>query len=231
MDFVFNALLGAAATVEQPVDGQTGVWIKTGDTVVSSAMKMRGAVVSAGQTQYIYSRGVATGGTIIGSASVLTGGLLESSLLLSAGARLHIPDGGGSCNGLTISGNYNTFAQQYGGVVTNVVMKQGSYDMYTARAFASGIVVSSGANRFAVLAGSATDITAYGLVRTSNSGVINSVTAMKGGRLEAIKGVMSNVIVSSGGTLTVSSGGSALAVTSNTGATVTVLDGGYIEYE
>jgi hypothetical protein len=48
----------AAVTVEQPIDGQTGVWIKAGGVTIRSGMTMTGAIVSSGQSQYIYNRGV-----------------------------------------------------------------------------------------------------------------------------------------------------------------------------
>ena len=47
---MFNTLLAAAAdvTVETPIDGSTGVWIKQGATVISSGMKMVGAIMVSG---------------------------------------------------------------------------------------------------------------------------------------------------------------------------------------
>ena len=54
-------LMIANAGGETPIDGETGVWIKSGTAVLSSAMTMTGATVPRLFTQYVYSRGVAIG--------------------------------------------------------------------------------------------------------------------------------------------------------------------------
>ena len=60
MSGTFVMMMAAGATVEQPIDGQTGVWLKSGGVTISSAMKMTGAVVSTGQSQTVYSKGTAS---------------------------------------------------------------------------------------------------------------------------------------------------------------------------
>ena len=268
-----------------PIDGETGVWLKQGATVVSSAMRMTGATVISGQSQYVYSRGIADMNTIesAGIQYVSSAGKASNCVISSGGSQILYPEGlavgdtitsatvfisGGTLassligvsgfvrpgkdsfvDSITLSG-YHARLYAYGGTVTNVDMQIGFFYMFSDRSiFASSIVVGSATQQFGVSAGYATDITAYALVRTYDFGIIDSVTAMQGGKLQVSGGTMANAIISSGGTMTVSSGGvasqttvlsggimyvssgaSALAVTSNFGATITVQEGGYIEY-
>lgn len=103
---LFTALMGAVVTVETPIDGQTGVWLKQGAAVISSAMKMQDAVVTSGQSQYVYSRGVVVGGSVTNAARqyvsnggmasnchILSGGTLT---VLSGGTALAVTSGGGA---------------------------------------------------------------------------------------------------------------------------------------
>lgn len=252
-DFFFNALLGAAAAVEAPVDGQTGVWIKQGATVISSAMKMQGAVVSSGAAMYVYNRGSAVSGSIVGSALVSRGGILSSSwvhnsaTISSGGTALHVSVGGG------ISGAANprlTTAQ--GAVVeylrlssapgaprgtawiqqttaSNVIV-DGGYALVRSSAIVSGLTLASSGAAGIQATASATDI-------VQNAGAGNviveagaSATLVTVRAAFYVRGWASALTVESGGRLFVSSGGTALAVTSSAGATVTVYDGGHIEY-
>ena len=87
------------AAVEQPVDGVTGVWLKSGGVTVSRTMKMVGAVISGGAVaQYVYSRGVASGTMIrnIGNVYISGGGLAVGCEIAGGlnAARLNVYQGG-----------------------------------------------------------------------------------------------------------------------------------------
>ena len=69
--FMMMAANGGVA--EQPIDGQTGVWLKSGGVTIGSAMKMTGATVAAAQSQYIYSRGEARSCTVAASGHLYVG--------------------------------------------------------------------------------------------------------------------------------------------------------------
>ena len=88
MNNMFTAMLAAATVrVEVPVDGSTGVWVKSGAVVLSSGMKMTGATVSSGQTLYIYNRGVANSTVVSSGGNVFTssGGLISAAILNAGG--------------------------------------------------------------------------------------------------------------------------------------------------
>ena len=95
---LFSALLGAAVTVETPIAGLTGVWIKAGGVASSSGMKMSGVTVTSGQSQYVYSRGgaeaetVSSGGVIyVSNGGIVSGVSARDSAAISAytGATLY----------------------------------------------------------------------------------------------------------------------------------------------
>jgi len=227
------ALAGGVQIV--PVDGSTGVWIKSGATVISSGMKMTGATVSAGQDQYIYSAGlasacmIASGGvqhvssggmasdcTLAGEFFALQGAMVRDMAIISSGSAT--VSSGAEIYGLTMSGVAANTAKLYvsgGGVVTSASVTFGGYLVPRNAGIVSGVTVNSGGLLYPVFGGSAVD-----------------VVIERGGHASAgiSGGWISGVTVNSGGYLTVSSGGTALAVTSSAGANVQVVDGGYIEY-
>ena len=229
----YNAMLAAAVTVEQPIDGQTGVWIKAGDTIVSSGMTLTGVTVDPRQTMYVYNRGVAT------------------SINVSSGGIMYVSSGGTATGALIYSGGT---ANVYGALANASAVEMGTYITVYSGGIASDTVmlfgqllVSSGGFANSVFL-SGTAPASRGILNLRDGGSANNVTAARGENVYANGSVTDLTIngngavaylrspcVASGvsvvsGTLVVSSGASALAVTSGANTTVTVRDGGYIEY-
>lgn len=238
---------GAATTVaEQPVDGQTGVWLKSGGVTISSAMKTQGTVISAAQSQYIYSRGEARSCTVAASGHlyVSNGGIMIDGQVAGASAMADVSSGGAAA-GITIQsgGRVNLWAGGsmtdvaidatfvvYGGVASHVVHNVSTFliqprgSALNISSYNGTLVVASTTGKFGYASGI---LAAGGNVQIS--GFAEDITVAK--RVQVFNGgTATSITVLSGGTLTVSSGGSALAVTSNAGATVTVVPGGHIEY-
>ena len=217
MNPMFTAMLAAAtAKVEVPIDGSTGVWVKSGTTVISSGMKMTGATITSGQSQLIYNCGTAQSCTFSASAiqRVYSGGKARGCDVLHF---QYVSAGGTAIN--TIA-RYRQYVSSGGSAVGTIlrVAPELAASIYPAAdiatgAFASGFVVESRGSAW-VHTVSAYDFTAVA------SGYIQVYTG----------GVLSGVTVESTGRLYVASGGTALAVVSAAGATVNVVAGGYIEY-
>lgn len=208
MGFFFQ-LLAAAARVEVPVDGSTGVWLKEGATVISSGMRMTGAVVSSGQSQRVYNRGVAASCITVGGTQYISSGGTASGCTCSAG-QMHVSAGGLIVSAVGITGATYVSAGGYAS----------SLDFHAGY---GGAVYSTGVVNGIVLSGNNARITVF------HGGTAYNATASAGGRLY-ISGYLSGATINTNGSLTVYSGGTALAVTSNAGAVVTVAAGGYIEY-
>lgn len=217
MDFFHNALLAAAtANVEVPIDGRTGVWIKSGTTVVSSGMKMTGAVVSSGQTQYVYSRGKAMNCTVLsgGIQHVSNGGVASGCDVVYF---QYVCSGG---TALATTAHYRQYLSSGGSAVGTIlrVSPDLAANIYpaaslVANTFASGFVVENRGTAW-VQSASAFDF-----------------SASSGGYIQVYPGtVLSGAVIESGGRMQVNSGGTALAVTSSAGAVVNVNAGGRIEY-
>ena len=217
MNPMFTAILAAAtAKVEIPIDGSTGVWLKSGTTVISSGMKMTGATVTSGQTQFIYDRGTAQSCTVSanGIQRVYSGGTARGCDVLHF---QHISAGGTAIN--TVA-HYRQYVSSGGSAVGTIlrVAPELAASIYPAAdiasgAFASGFVAESRGSAW-VHTVSAYDFTAV------SSGYIQVYA----------DGVLSGVTVESTGRLYVASGGTALAVVSAAGAVINVSAGGYIEY-
>lgn len=231
--FFFAAAAKATVTVEVPIDGQTGVWIKAGGATVSSGMSMTGATVSSGQSMYVYNRGVATSINVSGGGVVnISSGGTATSLLTYSSGTVHVSNGGS----LNVFSSLEPATQNVifnGGVATNGYILLGN------------LLVSSG--------GFAEDMTASGFSPTSRGvlnlragGSMNRATCQRaengyfngevtdlhvsGGAAYLRSPCVASGVSVTSGTLIVSSGASALAVTSGAGAVVTVQTGGYIEY-
>ena len=280
-------MMANGGVAEQPIDGQTGVWLKQGVVTLSSAMKMTGAVVSSGQVQFVYLRGaarqselttwgglhVSSGGTALsctasgGSARIwVSSGGLASAVSIISGGQLNVYGGVAKhCIGLAggnifVSGNGTAFncsnywglnvqsgGTAFGGTVfyrlyvssggtalnNTVVGEAGVYAALNAMpgGYASGVVYAAPSGGVTISAGgSMSDVVmSLGVLNQSAGGYAENVV-LHSGASHAMRGVASNIAVSSAGRLTVYSGGSALAVTSNAGAIITVQAGGYIEY-
>ena len=252
MNNMFTAMLAAAtAKVEVPVDGLTGVWIKSGATVISSGMKMTGATVSSGQSQTVYNRGAANSTTVVSGGSLLisSGGTANSPVAHGAAVRVNVSRGGSAfgaeiyssarmnvmgsgalASGISVRGPdgfLNVYGQ--GASAASIVMSAGAYVYVYQNGVISGITQSAG-NLYVSSAGTATGvIMGGGAIAVYASGYINDTTIGGGALRIQNGGNASGIVVQSGGSLVVSSGGTALAVTGNAGASIVVLEGGYIE--
>lgn len=118
-DYWFNALLAAATSVEVPIDGQTGVWTKSGGVTISSGMKMIGATVTTGQIQYVYDRGVASNYTLAGGRIEVSSGGVASNGVVSAGSAIIAIGGMGV--GMTAVGG-RVFLNGYTGGATKSIL-------------------------------------------------------------------------------------------------------------
>ena len=184
-----------------PVDGQYGVWLKEGATVISSGMSMANVTVTRGQTQYVYNYGVIS--------STILSGLGQTGV----NAAIAVVSGGGIARATTVLQGHMDVRS--GGSAMSIEVKNNMYAAVYAGGYASGIITSNG----------------YIDVNELAEDIVISRVQNGSGRLYIKSGgTGSGVIVGSGGRLTVSSGGTALAVTSNAGAFIAVLSGGYIEY-
>lgn len=199
---VFRKLCMAIKAGAQPVDGSAGVFLKSGNVVLSKAWTMLGAQVSSAQTQYVYSRGTALSCVISsGGAQIVSGGGIASDCdyygtfyistggLLSGGTAIHnnVTLGevkGGTATDLLIGGIsawaylYVTSTAALGaGVVSNLTM-------LTAAAF----VVQPGAKAYNVLVGSsggAYSWTYGGIVQAYDSSYVSGIT-FSGGYMSAV---------------------------------------------
>ena len=198
-----------------PIDGERGVFIKSGSTVISSAMKMTGATVSSGQSQYIYSRGVAAGGTIgiSGRAYISNGGLMSASLVsggitFQEAGDVYILSGGTAIDMYASTRGY-LYCSSNGTLVSPEVLP--GANMYV---FAGGVVISpifNGGN--ATLSSGATGVSGvvYSGQYTARGNI--SATVLSGGGVIVIDGGMAeDTVVSSGSLLRTSSAGVASRV-------------------
>lgn len=251
MSGTFVMMMAAGARVEQPIEGQTGVWLKSGTTVISSAMTMTGVVISSGQTQYIYDRGKSLDCIFrAGAVQIVYSGGFDSgtSDYWGNGASAYISSGGTSFDRYAggylrvSSGAYLSSAYTHGGILYNagtVVSTVKTTGATTFNTFGGGfsydLYVSSGVN-CAVADGRLIGVSGLpatnATFKASNGGVILNAVFESGWviTIGSRGGLVSGATLKSGCTMTISSGGSALAVTSNAGAVVTVQAGGYIEY-
>jgi autotransporter passenger strand-loop-strand repeat protein len=225
--------LTQSQTIEEPVDGETGVWVenKYTDAVLSSGMSIDSITLTSANRLCVYSGGSV--GTVMcsnvdgavlyvysgGDISVLSvygknpstfeihsGGVIED-LHISSATNTKV-SGGGTINSMTLWSN--------GVIAENLVISQLTQQTYGGLSARTGVKVLSAdisANHFRVASGaSAANVTVYsgGNVSVLASGIASGVNVLAGGKLQIL------------------SGGTALDVTSNTGATVTVNTGGYI---
>ena len=235
MSGFFFAAAAKAVTVEQPTDGQTGVWVKSGTTVISSAMTMTGLVTSSGWSTNIYSGGVLSDYVLQSAGMVVrSGGLAVSGVAYRA---LTVSRGGVVSSVILNHPGETTDVYNHAGVrAFDVTLIAGQLQQFAgaASSYVSGVIVSGGTLTVRTRPptggmGGAYDIVQYGgTVRVEYNGYASGV-AVQSGLLNVVSGRAVNVALS-GGSMHVYSGGSALVVTSHAGAVVTVDEGGYIEY-
>ncbi len=243
----YNAMLGAAITVETPIDGQTGVWLKEGGVTLSSAMKMTGATVASGQSQMVYNRGVASACIVSsgGSVTVYSGGIARDC---ADNWRIYVSNGG-SADSVTVGANAQCNGLP-GGTITNlVVSSNGRFTLQSGSLLSGGTVLAGAAYCWVLDGASAVNVSCYiGRLALSAGAHVSGVSMFAGNFAQNVapasgiwigsgaSATASNgawydgVTITSGGSLVVHSGGTALAVTSNAGAIVAVSSGGYIEY-
>ena len=180
---------------------------------VSSGASALYTTIESGGTQTVYNGGVAQSCTISsgGFQCVSSGGVAEDCDV----SHFQYVSSGGTAIG-TIA-HYRQYVSAGGSVMQTVVKEPPSGVnaalSLPASTWASGVIVSSN-----------------GTAWIQNTEAFD-FTISSGGYAQVYPGAMvSGVVVESGGRLLVQSGASALTVTSLAGATVTVRDGGYIEY-
>ena len=193
---------------EIPFDSAYGVWLKQSSTVISSGMTMTDAVVSAGQTQYIYSCGNANNCTVRaqGFQNISSGGVANGC---DVAHYQYVLAGGTAQN--TIA-HYRHFVSSGGSAIGTVlrVAPELAASIYPAAdvtpgAFASGFVVESRGTAW---------------VRTSSA---FDFTAVSGGYIQIYaSAVLSGAVLSAAGRLLVQGYGTAIEVTTMSGAIITV---------
>ena len=216
-DYFFNALLAAAATVEVPIDGQTGVWIKSGTTVVGSAMKTTGVTVSAGFTQYVYSRGVASGTLAVSGGRIIAG---SGAVIRNASASEYSSAVAVSANRAAVSGLnvWNASATLSDCSAENIVVGT-DIGTYTARVSCLGGNVSNvdmGPKTLLTLNGAS----AFG-VRVSSGAYLNAGGSSYIDDLAMVSGAIGSAYQTTINHLTVSGGGLTLTADAVLGSLTT----------
>ena len=207
MSEVFNLMVANAATVREPIPGQTGVWVYNSKTLVSSAMKMSGVVVSGWRNSMIVlSRGSASSTQLISSGYlyVSSGGVANMTTVNSRGCYLHVSNGG-TATATTVD-SYSYLFVSSGGTALDI-LENGGYVEVSA-----GATAIFAANSFSGLVLSNADATVH-----SNT-VAEAVTLNRYGRLYIYDGGVANeTTLNSGGYLRVNSGGNVYDVTVSAG--------------
>lgn len=203
MDYYWTALLGAAIAQDIPVEGSAGVFLKTGNTLLSSAMTMTGITVSSGSAQYIYKKGTAAECNIllVGSQLISEGGSAVSCIISSGGIQ-YVSSGGSAVNN-TYDGRFFCYN---GGTVTGASIFHGGAN--------SQCIVSSGGTAENVVFG-ATDGQIRGVL--NNYGVLDNATGYAGGvlRVERAGASAYNITLQSAGGPYTSGGYGALMFLTN----------------
>ena len=208
MSEFFDMMVANAARVVEPVSGQTGVWIYNSKTLVSSAMKMSGVVVSGKSNSItVLSRGRAFDTLVRNSAAmrISAGGYVESTTVMNSTT----VSNAGSALSTFLSGG--TMLLSNGAVADTVSVLHRARLTVAVGAVATGLYVSSGNVNATVKSGDETTL-------------VTGVNEKGGFFLSG--GVASNFLLNSLGQLTVSSGGTALDATIRFGGALTVVSGG-----
>ncbi|MBP5532293.1 MAG: hypothetical protein J6Y54_09750, partial [Lentisphaeria bacterium] len=210
MSGFFDLMAANAVSVRAPISGQTGVWVYNSKTLVSSAMKMSGVVVSGrNNSMTVLSKGKSYDTIVRASASMkVNAGGVANSTIVSAGGYLYVSSGGvvdvvsaGNASITILSGGTATNIAAANGGHLNITVAPDTYIQGTRagsafemkNAMISGYTISNGGMHVSS-GGTANETTvAYQCyLRVSNGGVANST------------------IVSSSGDMNVYSGGTAL---------------------
>ena len=222
--------LGTAGGTLTPIAGSRGVFLSSGTTLVSSAMKISGGTVGTGypgDNMYIYSGGVATDTTVLngGNMYIFSGGVASGITRDKVASGDIYVSAHGRANDIVQSARY---LYCFGGTVSHVNMLGGALVVRRRAGEPSGqaedvvmapwttlAVYDSATVVSCVLSGTSAK------ANVSSGGLISSAVVSTGLLTVYNGGTAHTATISSGGSLTVSSGGVATDVTSMTGAVVT----------
>ena len=232
--------------LEPPVDGQTGVWLKSGGLTLASRMTMKNATVGSGESQSIYNRGTASDTTVTGGGlmAVYSGGSAVSPVfnqselapaangIVSNGgvmvsAEIHkstyvsVTLGGSMADASLVGGlvyiSSGGIAARISGGVSGIVHVRGG-SLISAK-------IHSGMSWFVSSGGTATEVVASGVLTVDNGGITSTVVEGAGGAINVALDAVASSTTINGGTFRVSSGGTALGV-DNISGSIFVFDGG-----
>ena len=200
---VYTAAVGAmlANNTALPAYG-AGTYVSAGKTVT-------GATITSGNSQIIYSAGVADSTTIYGGLQVVSPGGVATNTTMSQDGWQFVSSGGVASNTTINPGGQRVSA---GGVANTTIINSGG-----AQHLQSGGVAN------------ATTINSRGWQQVEGGGLANGTTINSIGWLNvASGGVASNTTINSGGNLVVSSGGVANETTIHSGGSQNVYVGGVV---
>ena len=231
----------APVTVETPIDGQTGVWIKSGGVIVGSGMSMTGAVVGSGQTQYVYNRGaaisgsVSSGGTLrVSSGGVVSGVSALDGAAISAFVGATISNAelrnsakiGGLTSGVSVNGLacYDSQAVTIGSAAVVANYRQLATDAGQTTVNAGGSLLGATVNRYLYNSGyvSGAVISGGGFAVVYPTGVLVDADVY---RPLTVSGSASDIRVKAL-YVKIVSGGTATGITVSSGCSLTVSGGG-----
>ena len=200
---VYTAAVGAmlANNTALPAYG-AGTYVSAGKTVT-------GATITSGNSQIIYSAGVADSTTIYGGLQVVSSGGVATNTTMYQDGWQFVSSGGVASNTTINPGGQRVSA---GGVANTTIINSGG-----AQHLQSGGVAN------------ATTINSRGWQNVEGGGLANGTTINSLGWLNvASGGVASNTTINSGGNLVVSSGGVANETTIHSGGSQNVYVGGVV---
>ena len=200
---VYTAAVGAmlANNTALPAYG-AGTYVSAGKTVT-------GATITSGNSQIIYSAGVADSTTIYGGLQVVSSGGLATNTTMYKDGWQFVSSGGVASNTTINPGGQRVSA---GGVANTTIINSGG-----AQHLQSGGVAN------------ATTINSRGWQQVEGGGLANGTTINSLGWLNvASGGVASNTTINSVGNLVVSSGGVANETTIHSGGSQNVYSGGVV---
>ena len=200
---VYTAAVGAmlANNTALPAYG-AGTYVSAGKTVT-------GATITSGNSQIIYSAGVADSTTIYGGLQVVSPGGVATNTTMSQDGWQFVSSGGVASNTTINPGGQRVSS---GGVANTTIINSGG-----AQHLQSGGVAN------------ATTINSSGWQQVEGGGLANGTTINSRGWLNvASGGVASNTTINSGGNLVVSSGGVANETTIHSGGSQNVYVGGVV---
>ena len=200
---VYTAAVGAmlANNTALPAYG-AGTYVSAGKTVT-------GATITSGNSQIIYSAGVADSTTIYGGLQVVSSGGVATNTTMYQDGWQFVSSGGVASNTTINPGGQRVSS---GGVANTTIINSGG-----AQHLQSGGVAN------------ATTINSSGWQQVEGGGLANGTTINSRGWLNvASGGVASNTTINSGGNLVVASGGVANETTIHSGGSQNVYGGGVV---